>query len=65
MYGQLDLTFGGGDHASCQTASTGAVTGVALDPSGAVFSGVVVHLLDDETGEAQSSIYDENGFLWH
>ena len=32
-----------------QTASTGALTGVALDPNGAVLTGVVVRLTSQDT----------------
>ncbi len=44
-----------------QTASTGAVAGVTLDPSGAVLPGVVVHLAKDGGGERKSVTSDENG----
>jgi Carboxypeptidase regulatory-like domain len=44
-----------------QTASTGAVTGVTLDPSGAVLPGVVVHLAREGGGERKSVESDENG----
>jgi Carboxypeptidase regulatory-like domain/TonB dependent receptor len=44
-----------------QTASTGALTGVTLDPSGAVLPGVVVHLAKDGGGERKPVTSDENG----
>ena len=44
-----------------QTASTGALTGVMLDPTGAVLPGVVVHLAKDGGGERKSVTSDENG----
>ena len=44
-----------------QTASTGALTGVTLDPSGAVLSGVVVHLAKEGGSERKSATSDENG----
>ena len=44
-----------------QTASTGALTGVTLDPSGAVLPGVVVHFAKDGGGERNSVTSDENG----
>ena len=47
--------------ASGQTASTGAVTGIAVDQSGAVLRGVVVLLTKDGGGERRSAISDENG----
>jgi hypothetical protein len=47
--------------ASGQTASTGALTGVALDPSGAVLPGVVVRLVNQRTTEIQSAASDEEG----
>jgi carboxypeptidase family protein/TonB-dependent receptor-like protein len=46
---------------SGQTASTGAVTGVTLDPSGGVVPGVVVHLAKEGGGEGKSATADENG----
>jgi hypothetical protein len=45
----------------CQTASTGALTGVTLDPSGAVLPGVVVDVSKEGGGEKTSVISDENG----
>ena len=44
-----------------QTASTGAVSGVALDPSGAVLPGVLVHLARKSGGESRSATSDDNG----
>ncbi|HXJ11158.1 MAG TPA: TonB-dependent receptor, partial [Candidatus Limnocylindrales bacterium] len=44
-----------------QTASTGAVTGVALDPSGAALPSVVVQLAKQGGGEKKSFTSDENG----
>jgi len=44
-----------------QTAATGALTGVTLDPSGAVLPGVVLHLVNQDTAEAQSATSDEEG----
>jgi hypothetical protein len=52
--GLIGRTFG-------QTASTGAFTGVTLDPSGAVLRGVVVHLAKEGGGEKKSATSDENG----
>jgi hypothetical protein len=53
-WGLTTLTF-------CQTASTGAVTGITLDPSGAVVSGVVVQLHREGGGETTSATSDKNG----
>ena len=44
-----------------QTASTGALTGVALDPTGAVLTGAVVRLANQDTGAIQSATSDEDG----
>ncbi len=44
-----------------QTASTGAVIGVTLDPSGAILPAVVVHLSKPSGGEKKSVTSDENG----
>ena len=51
----------GAGHARAQTSSTGAVTGVVLDPSGGVIPGALVQLSrDDETG-ARTSTSDQKG----
>jgi len=44
-----------------QTASTGALTGVILDPSGAVLPGVTLHLRDEIGSEAKSATSDNSG----
>jgi hypothetical protein len=44
-----------------QTASTGALTGVALDPTGGVLTGVVVRLVKQSTGAIQSATSDKDG----
>jgi hypothetical protein len=44
-----------------QTASTGALTGVTLDPSSAALPGVVLRLINQGTGETQTSTSDEEG----
>jgi hypothetical protein len=44
-----------------QTASTGALTGVALDPNGAVLTGVVVRLTSQDTGAIQSATTNKDG----
>jgi hypothetical protein len=44
-----------------QTASTGALTGVTLDPSSAALPGVVLSLINQDTAETQSATSDEEG----
>jgi hypothetical protein len=44
-----------------QTASTGALTGVTLDPSGAVLPGVIIHLTIEGGSAARSATSDNNG----
>jgi Carboxypeptidase regulatory-like domain len=48
-------------HLASQTASTGALTGVTLDPSGAVLPGVVIHLVNQETSETSPVTSDQEG----
>src|SRR5215471_9492787 len=47
-----------------QTASTGAVTGITLDPSGAVIQRAMVHIAQEGGGESESIATDENGRFW-
>src|SRR5260370_2283975 len=44
-----------------QTASTGGLAGVALDPSGVVLPGASILLVNQETLEEESTISDEQG----
>ena len=44
-----------------QTASTGALMGVTLDPSGAVLGGVIVSLTREDGSAAKSVTSDQNG----
>jgi hypothetical protein len=44
-----------------QTSSTGSLTGVTLDPSGAVLPGVVLHLTKQDGSEEQSTRSDNDG----
>jgi len=44
-----------------QTASTGALTGVTLDPSGAVLPGVILHLTQGNASAEKSTTSDNNG----
>jgi Carboxypeptidase regulatory-like domain/TonB dependent receptor len=46
-----------------QTASTGALTGVTLDPSGAVLPDVVVTLVNQKTMETQSTTSNKEGLF--
>src|SRR3954462_6818119 len=52
-----------------QTASTGALTGVTLDPAGTVLPGVILNLKSEDGSEAKSVTSDNNGrfgfFLLH
>lgn len=50
-----------GSPARGQTASTGALAGVVLDPSEIALPGVAVHLVNQETSEEESTISDEQG----
>jgi hypothetical protein len=55
----IALVFSG--HVRSQTASTGALSGVALDPTGAVLTGVVVRLANQDTRVSQSATSDRDG----
>jgi len=44
-----------------QSASTGALIGIVVDPSGAVLPSAVVHLIRDGAGETRSTTSDEGG----
>jgi Carboxypeptidase regulatory-like domain/TonB dependent receptor/TonB-dependent Receptor Plug Domain len=55
----LSLALAGG--ARGQTASTGALTGVTLDPSGAALPDVTIHLKNEDGSEAKSATSDSNG----
>jgi hypothetical protein len=55
----LSLALAGG--ACGQTASTGALTGLTLDPSEAVLPGVILHLTNEDGSEAKSATSDNNG----
>jgi len=47
---------------SCaQTASTGTLTGVALDPTGALLPEVSIALVDQKTGETESTTSNQDG----
>src|SRR6201995_3329485 len=55
----LGLALAGPAHG--QTASTGALTGVTLDPSGAALPGVILHLTIENGSESKSIISDNAG----
>jgi hypothetical protein len=55
----LSLALAGGVRG--QTASTGALTGLTLDPSGAILPGVTLHLKYQDGSEAKSATSDNNG----
>ena len=57
----LILSFGFVGFACAQTASTGALVGVTIDPSGAVVRGVTIHLTKTDGSEGKSATSDENG----
>ena len=44
-----------------QTASTGALAGVVLDPSAVALPGATIHLVNQETSEEGSTTSDEQG----
>src|SRR5580692_862724 len=47
--------------AFAQATSTGTVTGVVTDPSGAVVSGATITLIDTTTGTRRSTVTNEHG----
>jgi hypothetical protein len=49
--------------ASAQTASTGAVTGVALDPSGSALSGVTVRIVSGDLHDIKTCVSDVSGWF--
>jgi Carboxypeptidase regulatory-like domain/TonB dependent receptor len=55
----MSLALAGG--ACGQTASTGALTGLTMDPAGAVLPGVTLHLRNEIGSEAKSATSDNNG----
>jgi hypothetical protein len=55
----MSLALAGG--ACGQTASTGALTGLTLDPSGTVLPGVILHLRNENGSEAKSATSDSSG----
>ena len=59
----LSLSFALLGHAQGQTASSGAVTGVTLDPSGSVLPGVLVRLMTKDMRDIESSVSDDSGWF--
>src|SRR5215472_4920281 len=59
--GLIVMILGLADDLRCQTASTGALSGVTFDPSGAVLRGVTIKVTRDDGGETRSAISDEEG----
>src|SRR4029077_8591911 len=57
----IAISLGCADRLCAQTASTGAVTGLTLDPSGAVLPGVAVRVTKEGGSEAKSAISDVGG----
>jgi hypothetical protein len=57
----IALTAGIAASTFCQTASTGAVNGLTLDPTGAVLQGVTIDLVKEDGGERKSTTSDANG----
>lgn len=49
--------------ANAQTASTGAVVGVALDPSGFVVPGVLIRFTTTDANNVRASVSDSNGWF--
>lgn len=59
--GAIAISVGFADQLCAQTASTGAVAGETLDPSGAVLPGVMVRLVGEGSRETQAAASDEGG----
>jgi Carboxypeptidase regulatory-like domain len=59
--GFVAIAFGSNSVSSAQTASTGAVIGVALDPSGAVLEDAPIKLTKADTAEVRSTSSDNEG----
>jgi Carboxypeptidase regulatory-like domain/TonB dependent receptor len=57
----IAITFVFISHVLGQTAATGSLTGVTLDPSGAVLPGVLLRLVNQDTAETQSATSDGEG----
>ncbi|PYX40154.1 MAG: hypothetical protein DMG81_07250, partial [Acidobacteria bacterium] len=57
----LTLLFSFAGRAQAQTASTGALVGVTVDPSGSLVPDVILHLVDPESGQSRSATSDQAG----
>jgi len=64
LLAMMAITFSFSDRVHCQTGSTGALTGVTLDPSGAVLPRVVVNIVNQGTAGSRSTTSDEEGRFW-
>ena len=60
-YSILAFVFALSGRAHAQTASTGALIGVTLDPAGSVIPGVILHLVNPANGDSQSATSDKDG----
>jgi len=60
-FAAIAIGFGLAEIAQAQTASTGALAGLMLDPSGAALPGVAIHLTKNDGGKTLSAISDEEG----
>jgi len=47
--------------AHAQRASTGSLVGFVVDPSGSVVPGVILHLVEQASGESHSAVSDKDG----
>jgi len=56
----IAVSLGFPNQVCAQTPSTGALTGITVDPSGAAIPGVILRLVK-EGGEAKSTVSDEDG----
>ena len=57
----IGVCLGLADYVYCQTASTGALTGVVLDVSGAVVPGVKIQVTKQDGSETRTTTSDEGG----
>ena len=57
----IGVSLGLAEYVYSQTTSTGALTGVALDVSGAVVPGVKIQLTKEDRSETRSTTSDEGG----
>ena len=60
-YSILAFVFALSGRAHAQTASTGALIGVTLDPAGSVIPSVILHLVNPASGDSRSATSDKDG----